>query len=203
MERIFIENKLYRHIKTFAKGKIFFSEDFMDLGNIESINRALSRLKDKGIINRLAQGIYFKPKKDDMVGIIYPTIEEIAKGIAKRDKARIIPTGVYALNKLGISDQVPMNTIFLTDGAARTVKINKRTIKFKKTTPKNLMIKGEISSLIIQALKEIGKNNVNTSYIEKIKKQLLKEKKEIVIHDAKLAPTWIRKILMEIINEQL
>ncbi len=36
-------------------------------------------------------------------GILQPTIESIAIAIAKRDKARIIPTGVNALNKLGPS----------------------------------------------------------------------------------------------------
>ena len=107
-----------------------------------------------------------------------PTAEEVAQGIAKRDKIKLVPTGTYALNALGLSTQVPMNLVFLTDGAARTIKVGKRTIKLKRTTPKNLLAKGEISALVIQALREIGKDKPTESEIQKIVTLLKKEDKK-------------------------
>ena len=92
-----------------------------------------------------------------------------------------------------------MKVVYLTDGAARTVKVGKRTITFKKTSPKNLSVKGEISGLAIQALKTIGQNKVDEKTIEKIQSILKNEKKENIIHDAKLSPAWINKILMQAI----
>ncbi|MGH2553857.1 MAG: DUF6088 family protein, partial [Chitinophagaceae bacterium] len=175
---------------------ILFADDFLDLGNPESINKALFRLREKEMLIRLAHGIYLYPKKDKDLGILYPSAEEIAIAIAKRDRARIIPTGIQALNKLGLSTQVPLRVIFLTDGAARSIKIGKRTITFKKTSPKNLLAKGEIGGLVIQALKSIGQDKLENDVLKKLLTILKKEKKENILHDAKLAPAWINKILM-------
>jgi hypothetical protein len=149
--------------------------------------------------NRIAEEVKTYPKVDKELGVLFPSTEEIAKAIARRDKARIVPTGVQALNKLGLSTQVPMKVVYLTDGAARTVKVGKRTITFKKTSPKNLSVKGEISGLAIQALKTIGQNKVDDKTIEKIQVILKNEKKENIINDAKLSPAWINKILMQAI----
>lgn len=195
MNRIITEKKILYKIKRNKKGSIFFAEDFFSYGDSHSINRALARLKEKEILVRLSFGIYLYPKKDDILGIIYPSLDEVAKTIAKRDKARIIPTGVYALNKLGLSTQIPMNIIYLTDGSPRNIKIGKSTIKFKKTAPRILTAKGKISSLAIQALKEIGKDNISGEQISKILNALEKEKNENIEHDIKLAPAWIRDIL--------
>lgn len=200
MERPQVENKIAAALKTYPKGSVLFVDDFLDYGNPESVKKALLRLKEKEILVRLAHGIYLYPKIDKELGVLFPSTEEISNAIARRDKARIVPTGVQALNKLGLSTQIPMKVVYLTDGAARTVKVGKRTITFKKTSPKNLLAQGEISSLAIQALKTIGQKKVDENTIERIQAILKKEKKENIINDAKLSPAWINKILMQTIK---
>lgn len=195
MKRVVVEKQIFEKISNYKRGKIIFSETFSEIGNLESVNKALLRLAQKEILVRLAQGIYLYPKQDNELGILYPLIEEIAEVIAKRDKARIVPTGVQALNKLSLSTQVPMKVVFLTDGAPRSIQVGKRIIKFKKTTPKNLAAKGEISKLAIQALREIGKDNTTEEQLTKIVSLLKKEKPENLAHDAQIAPAWIAKIM--------
>jgi DNA-binding Xre family transcriptional regulator len=190
-----VQTRIENEIKSMKRGSILFPSNFDDIGNVEVVKKSLLRLKNKKFLVRLAHGIYLYPKQDKLLGVLYPTIEEVAVAIAERDKARIIPTGITALNKLGLSTQIPMNIVFLTDGAPRSILVGKRTIKLKRTSPKNLAVKGEITSLIIQALKEIGKDNVTAGQLEKIKIHLEKEKQEIIEHDAKLAPVWISKIM--------
>jgi DNA-binding Xre family transcriptional regulator len=190
-----VQTRIENKIKSMKRGRILFPSNFDDIGNVEVVKKSLLRLENKKFLVRLAHGIYLYPKQDKLLGVLYPTIEEIALAIAERDKARIIPTGTTALNKLGLSTQIPMNIVFLTDGAPRSIVVGKRTIKLKRTSPKNLAVKGEITSLIIQALKEIGKDNVTAVQLEKIKIHLEKEKQEIIEHDAKLAPVWISKIM--------
>ena len=200
MERPIVENKIAEVLKSHPKGIVLFVDDFLDYGNPESVKKALLRLKEKEVLVRLAHGIYLYPKIDKDLGVLFPSTEDIAKAIARRAKARIVPTGVQALNKLGLSTQVPMKVVFLTDGAARSIKVGKRTIAFKNTSPKNLIAQGEISSLVIQALKTIGQSKVNDETLLKIKTLLKKEKTENIIHDAKLAPAWINKILIQAIK---
>ena len=190
-----IQTRIENKIKSMKRGSVLFPSNFDDIGNVEVVKKSLLRLENKKFLVRLAHGIYLYPKQDKLLGVLYPTIEEIAIAIAERDKARIIPTGTTALNKLGLSTQIPMNIVFLTDGAPRSILVGKRIIKLKRTSPKNLAVKGEITSLIIQALKEIGNDNITAGQLEKIKIHLEKEKQEIIAHDAKLAPVWISKIM--------
>ena len=190
-----IESKVLKKVKSTRKGVLIFPEDFQTFGSSEAIRLALHRLEKENIIARVAQGIYVRPQISKYIGAVMPTAEEIAISIAKRDHCKIVPTGGYALNALGLSTQVPMNVVFLTDGSPRIIKIGKRTIKFKKTSPKNLLAKGNISKLVIQALREIGINRQTESEEAKIIELLKKEKQDILIHDIKLAPVWIQKIM--------
>ena len=197
-----IEIQVLKKIKKARRGALFFTDSFLAIGNAKAISKALERLVDKGEIQRVATGIYVRPKKSKMFGFVTPGLDDIARAIARRDRARIVPTGVHALNLLGLSTQVPVNVVYLTDGTARLVKVGKRVVKFKKTTPKNLSTWGELSSLIIQGLRTIGKDKVQKDEIEKIIALLKQEKQENILHDMKLAPEWIRQILKESLVEK-
>ncbi len=190
-----IEIQILNKVKKASRGSLFFTESFIAVGNAAAIRKALERLVKAGDIERVAAGIYVRPANDTIIGKLSPTIEAVAKAIAKRDKARIVPTGIYALNRLGLSAQVPLNIIYLTDGAARKIKIDNRTITFKKTTPKNVAAVGEISRLAIQALRSIGKQQVTAHEIKQIQQLLKKEKLTRLQHDIPLAPDWIREIM--------
>lgn len=194
-----IEKKIITLLKSKKRGLIFFTETFEHLGENAAVRQALKRLSEKEEIIRLTRGIYLYPKQDKLLGNIIPEIEEIAKAIATRDNARITPTGAQALNVLGLSTQVPLNQVYLTDGSPRTVKIGNRSIKFKKASPKNLSTKGKLSGLIIQALKAIGKDKVTKEQLDKIKQILKKEKPEHLYHDMKLAPSWIKNIFSNLL----
>jgi predicted transcriptional regulator of viral defense system len=134
-----IQITIERSIKSKPMGTLIFPDDYLSYGSSDAVRKALGRLEDRKVIVRIAQGIYVRPKVSELIGIIVPTAEEVAEAIAKRDKIRTVPTGSYALNALGLSTQVPMNIVLLTDGSPRVIKIGKRTIKLKKTTPKNLL----------------------------------------------------------------
>ena len=195
-----IENKVLEHLTYRQRGKIYFTNDFATLGTSESIRKSLSNLVKKDILIRLTQGIYLYPKIDKELGVLYPSVDDVCRAIAKRDKARIEPTGIFALHSLGLSTQIPVNVVYLTDGIPRKIKYGNRTIKFKKTAPKNLAMKGKISSLVIAALKQIGKENVSQEVELQLTKALKKESVENVKHDAQLAPVWISKLIFQLVN---
>ena len=183
-------------------GKIFFAKDFSDIGNDELINKALFRLERNKTLIRLSHGIYLYPVIDKELGIMLPAPETIAKAIAKRDNARIFPTGNHAMNLLGLSTQVPMNVVYMTDGSPRKINIGKRKITFKKTSPRNFIYRGKIIPLIVTALKTIGKDNVIPEYITRLEQTLSQsEDKRILLNDVNHAPAWIKKILIPLIDK--
>jgi len=195
-----IEIQILERIKKAGRGVLFFTDSFMAYGNAKAVSKALQRLVKAGEIERVAVGIYVRPIVDTVIGKVSTSVEDIAKAIARRDRARIVPTGAYALNRLGLSTQVPLKVVFLTDGAARKIKIGNTSITFKKTAPKNVAAVGEISQLAIQALRSIGKEKVSVDEIKKIQQVLGNEKKSKLEHDIRLAPAWIREIMKPVLN---
>ncbi len=197
-----VSKKIEKIINQSKRGKLFFISDFLQYGQYDAVRKTLQRLVTKGILIRISKGVYYYPKIDKVLGIIYPATDEIAKSIAKRDKAKIIPTGAYAQHLLGLSTQVPTNVVYLTDGSARKIIIGNQTIVFKKTSPKNLYFESRLSSLIIQSLKALKKSNVNETIKQKITgiiKQSGEEEK--IKKDIKNAPVWIQKIILEILSK--
>lgn len=193
-----IGNKALRKIKKARGGALFFSDDFVIFGSSKAVHKALERLVDKEEIVRISRGIYCRPRISKLLNEpIMPTVDDIAKAIAKRDRARILPTGSYALNAIGLSTQIPMNVVYLTNGSARRINVGERSILFKKTSPKNLKAIGEISRLVIQALKEFGQGNVTHEEKVKVVELLSKEIPDRLENDIRLAPEWIRKILRQ------
>ena len=195
-------NKIESIIKQTEKGKLIFISDFSHFGNYDTVRKSLQRLVNKGLITRISKGIYYLPKKDNILGNLYPSAAEIGKAIAKRDRARIIPTGAFAQHLLGLSTQIPMNVVYLTDGSARKVRIGNQTIIFKKTSPRNLSFERKLTSLLIQALKSKKENNVTESD-KKILKEIIKKSNEFekIKKDIQIAPVWVRKILLQILSE--
>ena len=189
-----------KQISGLEAGTVFFSSDLSDTG-VKSplIQKVLERETNAGRIMRLGQGIYYKPKVDDVygLGIIYPSLEEIARRLAERDKVRIEPTGANAANLLGLSTQVPMNLCFLTDGSSKEIKMsNGRTLKFIHAPLKNFTFTNRTLMLITFALKEIGKDNIQPEQTDRIRKLLANIPLEQAKVDLKLMPAWIRNFIL-------
>ena len=197
-----IDNKINTAINRKKHGSIIFASDFAEMGEQKTINKVFERITSSGKIIRIARGIYCKPKIDDKLGlgIIYPGIDDIAQAIAQRDKCRIVPSGDLALNKLGLSTQVPVNAVYLTDGTPRRIKVyNGRGILFKHVVPKRLNFKSELMMLITFALQRLGQDNITSDQINHIQQLLLTVPKEQISKDLKLVPGWIRSIILKAI----
>ena len=193
-----IGKRIVNNIKKCGRGSIFFPNSFVSYGDIKSVSKSLERLTKEAVIIRLANGIYLYPKIDKELGlgVLYPSVEEIALQVARRDKAHIAPTGAYAMNLLGLSTQVPMNVVFLTDGSPRKIKLgNNRIITFKHTVPKNLAFVNKTAQLATFALKEIGQGNVNEEHLKALKQVFASINEKSIEADYKLMPAWIRKII--------
>ncbi|WP_439695385.1 DUF6088 family protein [Mucilaginibacter sp. AW1-7] len=183
------------HIK---RGKVLFPTDFRGIGTDSAIKMSLSRIAKQGHLTRLSHGIYLKPGRLSKKQEAVPAPEFIADAIAERENIRIRPAGNYALYHLGFESDKPAVLTYVTDGEPRKISINDHTIVFKSTTPKKLSMKGPISSLIIQALEEVGKDKITTELEVKIKKALQNEDAKKIMDDIKKAPAWIYNLMLKL-----
>lgn len=189
-----VEHQVKAKITYARYGEVFFVSSFPQF-DVEYVTKLLSIFEKEGLITRIAKGVYVKARKTRF-GVVYPSANELVKEIAKRDKAKVYPTGDTAANRLGFSTQVPMNACFLTSGTPRTLKLGNRTVTLKHGVPKNFAYKGELMPQLVQALRSIGEENI-TEDVEKRITQLLAETPETqtIEHDLLLAPVWIRQII--------
>ena len=192
-----INKQIESKVKRSKAGQIFLPSDFKDLGTSTAIRKTLSRLVEQKVLVRMGQGIYVVPIHDKVFGEVLPSVEEIAAAIAKKERVKIMPTGQYALNKMGLSTQVPMKIIFLTNGTKKNITIGKSSIVFQPTTTKKLAMVGTISSLLFLGLEGLDLIQLTNSEIEKIIRLLKKEDAKKLKHDMKLTPSRISDFVIK------
>jgi hypothetical protein len=189
-----IENKIVSRIYGKKRGWVFTPNHFMDLGSRTAVAQSLVRLARSGTIRRLARGVYDYPKEHSDFGALPPDYERVAQALAGRDSLRIQPSGAYAAHLLGLTEQVPAKIVFLTDGPHRTVRIGKRKIALKRTTPKNMATAGRSSGLVIQALRYLGKDQADATLVKKLKNRFSEKDQQRFADDIRYAPAWIGDI---------
>ena len=193
-----IDSKILSRIYGRGKGSVVTPGAFLDLGSRQAIDLVLHRLAKKGTLRRLARGLYDYPRTDPDLGLLSPTTDAIVKALKGRDKILLQPSGGYAANLLGLSDQVPMKIVFLTDGPARRVQLGKQVIMLKHTTPRAMATAGRVSGLIIQALRHIGQRYVDDAIVARLQKRLSDGDRKQLLQDIRYAPAWIAAILRRV-----
>lgn len=189
-----VHNKIVARIYGKGRGWVFTPNRFLDLGTRTSVGNALSDLTEAETIRRLARGLYDYPKKHPKLGLLSPDPDAIARAISEKDDSRLQPSGAYAVNLLGLSQQVPAKIVYLTDGAEKSVEVGNQRIQLKRTTPKNMATTGRPSGLVIQAFRYLGKDGITATHLETLKRTLLETDRERLWKDRVHAPAWMHPL---------
>jgi len=190
-----IEQSIRTRIKARGHGACFTPKAFLDLGSPEAVRITLHRLVKGGIIRRLARGLYDFPTRHPAIGLLSPHPDEVARALCERDAARLQPSGAYAANVLGLSEQVPARIVYLTEGPARHVKVGQQEIILKNTTPRNVATAGRMSGTVIQALRHLGAGQINQHHIAHLRRALSARDRSQLKRDRVYAPGWMHRIL--------
>ena len=182
-------------IKSRGESWVFSPTDFLDLGSRGAVDKALSRMAATGRIRRVARGLYDVPRHHPIVGVTAPSVDKVARALAGKAGMRLQPTGAYAANLLGLSDQVPAKVVFLTDGRSKRVRLGKLDIVLKQTSPRNMATAGRISGLVIQALRYLGKMHVNGDTVKRLDRRLSPHDRKQLAKDLAYAPAWIVDVM--------
>jgi hypothetical protein len=185
---------LRQRIEAMPEDCILFRSDFPEY-HTEFVGSILSELTSEGMLVKIAHGIYVKPRKSRF-GVVLPSVNKVVQAIAVRDNAEVLPSGITALNALGLSTQVPMNYTYLTTGSERTVNLSNRKVVLKRGVPKNFCYGTRLISLLVQALKALKKENVGEEELNIIQQLVTKEtNKETLAKDIDMMPAWMKRII--------
>ena len=196
-----IDKKIFARIRGNGKGWCFCPVDFADLGDEPAVWTAPHREAKRKAIRRLAQGLYDFPRSHRKLGLLAPDPEAVVAALTRRRGGKVQPSGAYAANLLGLSEQVPARIVYLTDGTPKKVIIGGREIVLKQATPRTMATSGRISGTIIQALRFIGKERITARHIKVLRKKTAAADKQRLSKDKVYAPAWMRPLLVVIAGE--
>ena len=188
-------------IESMPYGSAFMLSDFTDDLDYENVKKNAQTLEKRGVIRRVLRGVYDKPKYSKAINeyaVPYPN--EIAKAIARGLKWEIAPDGNAALNILSLSTQVPANRPYVSTGPYKKYNINNVTIEFNHRANKELVGMSENTKILIQALKAIGRDNINDDIITKLKKHYKRKEKQAILEESKNTTIWIRDVIKKIMQ---
>jgi hypothetical protein len=193
-----IDTLVLRRIGKMKPGTIFTPRDLASLGPRTAIASALSRHRRAGTVKQPARGLYQVPDRHPLLGDLHASPDRIATALAGRHRLKLQPSGAYAANLLGLSDQVPQRIIYLTDGTPRQVRLGKQQIVLRRTTPRNMATAGRVSGLVIQAMRYLGQRHVNQSMVDQLRRRLGPRERAQLLKDVQFAPAWIGERMKEI-----
>ncbi len=196
-----IDSLVLRRIRKMKPGNVFTPRDLASIGSRTAVASALSRLLKAGTVKQAARGLYQVPATHRLLGHLHPSPDQIAKALAGRHRLRLQPSGAYAANLLGLSDQVPLRIVYLTDGTPRRVQIGRQQIVLHRTTPRNMATAGRISGLVIQAFRHLGQRNVDQTVIDQLRRRIGQRDRSQLRTDAPLAPVWIGELMRHLASD--
>ncbi|MEO8605617.1 MAG: DUF6088 family protein, partial [bacterium] len=186
-----VRDGILQQVKRRGAKTVFTPADFADLGTPHAVGMALARLVRDGTLRRAGRGLYDVPRQHPLLGTLLTDSDAIAKTLAGKHGIKLQPTGAYAANLLGLSEQVPMRVAYLTDGTPRTVRVGQQEIILRRTTPRRMAAAGRVSGLVINALRWLGRQHVTAQTLKPLRRRLDATAKRQLLADAHLAPVWV------------
>lgn len=189
-------------IKNASDGTVFVNTDFVDIANQETVRKNLNRLVQTGVLKRVLNGVYEKPKYSKLLGeYIAADPDAVAKALARSYHWTIAPCGNAALNLLGLSTQVPVVYSYVSDGPYKIYELGSTKIEFKHRTNKEISGLSYTTSLVVQALKALGKSNISSDVIQILGNNLSKENKQACLKEAKETTSWVYSTIQNICRD--
>jgi len=180
---------------------VFTPSLFLDLGTRQAVDVALHRLTKEGRIRRIRQGLYDLPRPHPILGQTAPDPMSVVRALMSGSHSQWQPSGAYAANLLGLSDQVPAKIVIQTDGVPRQVKLGNLTLAFRRAAPRNLLGAGRTSGLVLQAIRHLGANGITPEIKRRLQVQLDGAAKKDLRKFALKVPAWMRPTVEEIAAE--
>lgn len=197
-----LSDKVWSLIKQQQNGTIVSINEFYHLGNVNTIKSILFRLESDGKITRLIDGLYTIPKFSELLQEeSYPSVDQVANKLADKFSWTICPSENHALNLIGLSTQVPNKYVFVSDGPYRTYEYRGREIIFKHTSNRFITEYSRNYSLMIQAIKALGKDNIHENDIKRMTTFAKQYIDEDIVDKGKKLPAWIQEVLKKIAKE--
>jgi hypothetical protein len=158
---------------------VFTPKDFLDFGDRAAVDQALSRLTKAGSLRRVARGMYDIPRVNPILKrAAAPDLGAVVDAVARRDKVTIVPNGMVAANRLGLTNAVSARNDYLTDGPSRTLRVGRSVIRLKHAGPKLMALKHRPAGDLVRAVHWLGRDLATDAVADTLRRRLSDDAKK-------------------------
>jgi hypothetical protein len=176
-------------------GEPFTTSELLELGTRGGVDHALSRLSVAGTIERLAPGLFVRPRQSEYVAKVATSPEKIVEAIARKSQSIVEVHGAQAAREFGFTTQVSMRPVFVTTGRAREIPYGKSSIVLRHAAPSRMVLAGRPAGRAFAALMYLGRELVTEEKIAVIQDKLTTQEFEALCQARSLMPSWLSDIL--------
>lgn len=187
-----------RSVRARRRGVPFTSADFRKVAPITTVQHELQRLVETGKIKVVAGDLFVKPRSHELLGELMPSFDRILKALTIKQGHVCQMNGGEAANRLGLSPDVPMKPVYLTNGPSRVVMLGKLELEFRHKPIEELPAAGQIAGDVIQALRYLGPRGMTAKRVEQLSKTLRLETKARLRKLTPGLPAWMREVIEQL-----
>ena len=197
-----IYTEIKKRIELDEPGTVFLTSDFTDIATTTTVRKCLGRQVEEKNIRRIIAGVYEKPVYSELLKEYIPANPDaVAYAIARGFHWTIAPCGDVALNKLGLSTQVPVVWSYISDGPYRKFSWDNITLSFKHRANREISFMSETTTLVVEALKTLGKERIDDDIIVSLRNRLPEEAKKKMLKEATGVSEWIYTVIRKVCAE--
>lgn len=186
-----------QHIEVMPLGEPFTPTAFLKLGTRASVDQTLSRLVKAGAIERVTRGVFVRPEVSRFLGKASPSPLKLAETVAKSTGAVVQVHGAEAARRLELTTQVPTQSVFVTSGPSKRIRVGKMEIRFQHICQRKLALAGRPAGLALAAMWYLGKNEVTPAVVEKIRHKLGSNEFEVLKSATSSMPAWMSDAIFQ------
>ena len=197
-----IYTEIKKRIELAEPGTVFLTSDFTDIATTTTVRKCLGRQVEKKNIRRVIAGVYEKPVYSKLLKEYIPVNPDaVAYAIARSFHWTIAPCGDVALNKLRLSTQVPVVWSYISDGPYRKFSWDNITLSYKHRASREISFMSETTTLVVEALKTLGKERIDDDVIVSLRNRLPEEEKKKMLKEATGVSEWIYTVIKKVCAE--
>ncbi|MDE2465049.1 MAG: type IV toxin-antitoxin system AbiEi family antitoxin domain-containing protein [Alphaproteobacteria bacterium] len=184
-----------QRIEATPVGEPFTPMAFLEYGTRASVDQTLSRLVKAGSIERVTRGVFVRPEISRFVGKVMPQPLKVAETIAKTTGAIVQVHGAEAARRLELTTQVPTQSVFVTSGPSKRIRVGKMEIRLQHVCQRKLALAGRPAGLALAAMWYLGKKEVTPALVEKIRHKLGSSEFDVLKSATNSMPAWMSDII--------
>ncbi|WP_366556655.1 DUF6088 family protein [Aquibaculum sediminis] len=193
-----LAKSILAHSESLPEGAPICAKALLHLGSRAAVDQGLSRLAREGRLLRFSRGVYLRPVQGRF-GQRSPSAPEALEAFAHLKGATIVPHGAAAANRLGLSPQVPLYSVYLTSGPTQRLTLGKQTIELRHAPRWQLLMPNQPAGDAIRALAWLGREKVGEA-LGVLRRRLSATELENLASVRPQLPSWLAAKVSELVR---